>query len=370
MLLFVSAKLSNFVENITAMSQKLIFTNSVNQALTEMIAQMQPQSVWVVADTNTANLVVGKQLPLPDGAHLVVIPASDTRKTLDSVQQIWSAMTQGGATRRAVVVNVGGGMVTDLGGFAAATFKRGVRFINVPTTLLGAVDAAVGGKTGINFLGYKNEIGAFAPADGVIISTCFFSTLPREELLSGFAEMLKHGLISSPEVYARLLDYDISAASLPELLPLLQESVEVKSRIVEEDPREQGIRRALNLGHTVGHAFESRAMQLATPIAHGVAVAHGLLVEMVIGHLLLQFPSEHLYAYARLLRESYGSLPSLTCKDYDSLLALMRHDKKNADADHINFTLLRAPGSVQIDCTAGSEVITSALDIYRDLLGE
>jgi 3-dehydroquinate synthase len=350
------------------MSQKLIFTNEVNEALAQLIEQMQPQSLWVVADSNTRPILHAHALTALSHAHVIEILPSDTHKSLEAMETVWRAMTEGGATRRAVVVNLGGGMVTDLGGFAAATFKRGVRFINVPTTLLGAVDAAVGGKTGINFLGYKNEIGAFAPADAVVISTRFFATLPRQELLSGFAEMLKHGLISSADVYGRLLDYDIAASPLDALLPLLQESVEVKERIVAEDPREQGIRRALNLGHTAGHAFESRAMQLGQPVAHGVAVAHGLLVEMVLSHMILDMPSRHLYDYAALLAESYGTLPSLTCSDYDALLQLMHHDKKNVDAAHINFTLLHRPGAVEIDCTATEEQIRAALDIYRDLM--
>lgn len=345
--------------------QRLIFTNDVAPALRRLVDGTAPNKVYILTDTNTRP--IGEALD-SFGATLITIPAGDDHKTLASLTRVWEAMSTSGATRRSLLINVGGGMVTDLGGFAAASFKRGIRFINVPTTLLGAVDAAVGGKTGVNFLHFKNEIGAFAPADAVVISTRFFSTLPPAELRSGFAEMLKHGLISSAETYHRLLAFDIVDANLERLLPLLEENVEVKRRIVEEDPREQGIRKALNLGHTAGHAFESMAMERRRPVAHGFAVAHGLLVEMIVSHLLAGFPSAELHPYAALLREAYAPAPAITCNDYPRLLELMSHDKKNASADAINFTLLKAPGAPLIDRIVDPATIRTALDLYRDLL--
>ncbi len=343
--------------------QNLIFTNNVLESLTDRINALNPDKVFCLTDRNTR--AIGRGL-LPGVVH-IAIEAGDAHKDLQSVEQVWSAMSLGGATRRSLLVNVGGGMVTDLGGFAAACFKRGIRFINVPTTLLGAVDAAVGGKTGINFLHLKNEIGAFCEADTVIISTCFFASLPPEELRSGFAEMLKHALISGQETYNRLLAFDIVGADLDRLLPLLEESVRVKRRIVAEDPHEQGIRRALNLGHTAGHAFESFALERNAPVPHGFAVAHGLLVEMIISHLTLQFPSDELYRYAGLLRDAYSPALQISCKDYPALLNLMRHDKKNRSASEINFTLLCAPGRPMIDRVVNPETIEAALDLYVDL---
>lgn len=346
--------------------QKLIFTNEVADALSRLVADMKPASVFMLADDNTAP--IARELN-SFGARLITIPAGDDHKNLQSLAAVWEALSTSGATRRSLLINVGGGMVTDLGGFAAASFKRGIRFINVATSLLGAVDAAVGGKTGINFLGFKNEIGAFAPADAVIISTRYFASLPAAELRSGFAEMLKHGLISSAADYSALLAFNIADADLQALLPLLERNVGVKSRIVEEDPREQGIRRALNLGHTAGHAFESLALERRAPIAHGFAVAHGLLVEMILSHLMLGFPSAELHRYADLLRRAYAPAPSIGCNDYARLLELMAHDKKNSAPDAINFTLLRAPGEPEIDRIADPADIRTALDLYRDLLG-
>ena len=180
------------------------------------------------------------------------------------------------------MVNLGGGMVTDLGGFAASTFKRGIKFINIPTTILSMVDASVGGKTGVNFGGLKNEIGVFNNADYVILDTVFLKTMDEENLCSGYAEMLKHGLINNEEMWAELVNYDIHNPDLSQLQRMVAESVAVKERIVLEDPLEHGIRKALNVGHTMGHAFESFAMK-RTPILHGYAVAVHSLWSMTPG---------------------------------------------------------------------------------------
>lgn len=345
--------------------QKILYTNDISHSIISLVEEMHPASVHIITDTNVETKVLPSlALPYP----VISTAPGDVAKNLDTLSRIWGRLIQGGATRKSVVINIGGGVVSDMGGFAAATFKRGIRFINVPTTLLSAVDAAVGGKTGINFDGYKNEIGAFAPADAVIISTSMFHTLPVSELLSGYAEMLKHGLLSSEETYHELLGFDIVNADLDRLLPLLGKSVRVKERIVGEDPCEKGIRRALNLGHTAGHAFESLALERNNPVPHGYAVAWGILVEMILSHMIEGFPSVELYRYATYLKEQgYGS-PAITCDDYQRMLALMSHDKKNDTPDRINFTLLSAPGSPLIDRTAPNELIAQALDIFRDLI--
>lgn len=345
--------------------QELIFTNEVAQALEGVVARIKPSKTFILTDENTRG--IGIELNT-FGAEVITIGAGDENKNLTSLASVWQILSTSGATRKSLLVNVGGGMLTDLGGFAAASFKRGIRFVNVPTTLLGAVDAAVGGKTGINFMHFKNEIGAFSPADTVIISTRYFATLPAAELRSGFAEMLKHGLISSADAYRRLLGFDINRADLVALLPLLEENVEVKRRIVAADPREQGIRKALNLGHTAGHALESMALERDTPVPHGFAVAHGLLIEMIVSHLTEGFPSAELYPYAELLLQAYSPALPLSCNDYAQLLDLMSHDKKNSSADAINFTLLAAPGVPLIDRVVSPETIRTALDLYRDLL--
>ena len=344
------------------MGQNLIFTNDVMAAIGQIEARGGHNlTVWI-ADVNTARLIT------PAPPHLITIPDGDTHKTLETAVHVWDEMERLGTTRRSLVINLGGGTVTDLGGFAAATFKRGVRFINVPTTLLGAVDAAVGGKTGINYHGLKNEIGSFAPASDVIVSTCFFDTLPQQEMKSGFAEVLKHAMLSDRDEFLRLLDHDfIAPINHNDLLERLRRSVQVKVDIVARDPNEQGERKALNLGHTVGHALESLAMQRGKPVPHGYAVAWGLVTEAVLSHILLKFPSEDVHRLGAFVRDNYRDFP-FTCDDYDELLDLMRHDKKSRDGE-ITCTLLAAIGDYRIDQTVTPDDVTAALDILRDLLG-
>ena len=294
---------------------------------------------------------------------MITIGATDENKTLDTLAEVWSALQRGGATRHSLMVNLGGGMVTDLGGFAASTFKRGLNYINIPTTLLSMVDASVGGKTGVNFGGLKNEIGVFSNADTVIIDTTFLKTLDKENLLSGYAEMLKHGLISDNKHWAELLRSPEVLDKPEEIAGLLEESVAVKQRIVDEDPREQGLRKALNLGHTVGHAFESLALQ-RTPILHGYAVAYGLICELYLSCIKTGFPTDKMRQTVSFIREHYGQM-SITCDDYPTLFQLMTHDKKNV-AGEINFTLLGDIGDIRINQTATKEEIMEALDFYRE----
>lgn len=343
------------------MKQNLIFTNDVDTAIKRLTSVHGHNMTVYIADVNTAQFALGRE-------RLIVIPDGEKGKSLDTVCRVWDAFEDFGATRHSLMINLGGGTVTDLGGFAASTYKRGVRFINVPTTLLGAVDAAVGGKTGFNYHGLKNEIGAFAQASDVIISTRFFDTLPIEEMKSGFAEVLKHAMLSDRNELLQLLDHDFNAPiNHDDLLERLRHSVQVKVDIVARDPNEQGERKALNLGHTVGHAFESLAMQRGKPIPHGYAVAWGLVTEAVLSHMKLKFPSEDVHRLGNFIRDNYPGFP-FNCDDYDELLSLMRHDKKSSDGE-INCTLLTAIGDYRIDQTVTPDDVTAAIDILRDLLG-
>lgn len=352
--------------------QQLVFDNALGAAIDRVVADMAPTRLFVITDTNVERHVLPTLLPESRSlrsASVITVGPGDAHKNLTTLTSIWEALECEGADRRSAAVCLGGGVVTDMGGFAAATFKRGIRFVNVPTTLLAAVDAAVGGKTGINFQGLKNEIGAFAPADAVIISTSMLPTLPARELLSGYAEMLKHGLLDGPETFAELLSFDIAEADPAGLLPLLRRSVMVKKRVVDADPTEQGLRKALNLGHTPGHAFESRALAAGAPVPHGFAVAWGLVVDAVLSAMKLGFSRDDLRALASFVRANYGS-PMIECADYPSIIELMRHDKKNVGGADINFTLLDAPGRVHIDAICTPAEITAALDIFRTLMGD
>ena len=398
--------------------QKVVMSQNLEEVLTAAVADCEKDRLFILTDETTKALC----LPVVEGfgclkgAQIITIGATDTHKTLDSLSHVWEALGEGGATRHSLLINLGGGMVTDLGGFAASTFKRGINYINIPTTLLSMVDASVGGKTGINFRGLKNEIGVFNNAATVILDTQFLKTLDAENILSGYAEMLKHGLIDSESHWGELVSFDFERNSEErignseerivnseerignseerivnseerignseerignseerignsenswwmELQRMVEKSVNVKQRIVTEDPTEQGIRKALNLGHTAGHAFESFALK-HQPILHGYAVAYGLVCELYLSCIKTGFPSDKMHQTVNFIHEHYGKM-SITCDDYPQLMELMTHDKKNV-AGMINFTLLGGIGDIRINQTATKDEIYEALDFYRE----
>ena len=377
------------------MQQQIIISNDIEHDLATAVAGSEHDRVFVLTDDTTHECCLPKvaaQLAQYDAVP-ITIAHGDQHKTLAALGDVWTALQQGGATRHSLLINLGGGMITDLGGFAAATFKRGINFINIPTTLLAMVDAAVGGKTGINFGGLKNEIGAFTDARFVIINTCFLDTLDAENLCSGYAEMLKHALISDERMWAEHVNYDLLQPDLAELQRMVAESIAVKEHIVAEDPHEHGIRKALNFGHTIGHALEEFALQQATlsggavvstapenkptpgdtvvsispkkrPLLHGYAVAFGLIGELYMSARKAGFPTERLHQTTRFIRENYAQT-EFTCNDYPTLLNLMRHDKKNTSGV-INFTLLHNIGDIRINQTATDEEICEALDFIRE----
>ncbi|WP_295438885.1 3-dehydroquinate synthase [Prevotella sp.] len=348
------------------MNQKVIVSGNLERDLVNAIAECEHDKIFILTDQTTHDMCLPKlqNFLCLKGAQSIVIKAGDTNKTLDSLAEVWTALSQGGATRHSLMINLGGGMVTDLGGFAASTFKRGIDFINIPTTLLAMVDASVGGKTGINFGGLKNEIGVFSDSKFVIINTQFLDTLDHDNICSGYAEMLKHGLISDNKHWAELVGFNLAQPDLAQLQRMVAESIKVKERIVTEDPHEHGIRKALNLGHTVGHALESFAMKHGRPVLHGYAVAYGMVCELYLSARKTDFPTDKMHQTVRFILDHYGRLP-YTCDDYPELLELMRHDKKNTSGI-INFTLLGGIGDIRINQTATKEEIEEALDFLRE----
>lgn len=354
-----------------AMKNQIVISTNIQKAITEAVEGVEHDKVFLLTDETTEQLCkpLIKDVTCLQEAISIVIGATDTHKTLDTLSQVWTQLSNEGGSRHSLMVNLGGGMVTDLGGFAASTFKRGIPYINIPTTLLSMVDASVGGKTGINFNGLKNEIGVFRTPETVIIDTEFLRTLDHENICSGYAEMLKHGLINSSQAsthncqLSTLLTFDLDHIDYLLLGQMVGESVAVKEKIVEEDPLEHGIRKALNLGHTIGHAFESWALT-RKPCLHGYAVAWGLICELYLSVIKTGFPTETMRQVVRFIKENYGSLP-ITCDDYPELYALMTHDKKN-QAGIINFTLLGDIGDIRINQTATKEEIYETLDFFRE----
>lgn len=374
------------------MKQSVIIAKNLKTELATALSECAPDKLFVLVDETTGAQCwpMVKDFFCLKHARLITIKPTDTHKNLDALAHVWRELQIGGATRHSCLVNLGGGMVTDLGGFAASTFKRGIDFINIPTTLLAMVDASVGGKTGINFGGLKNEVGVFSEARFVLLCTDFLRTLDDRNLRSGYAEMLKHGLIADERHWAELVNFDLARPDLALLQRMLAESVEVKERIVRKDPTEKGIRKALNLGHTFGHAFESFSMEASpllpgeaqasaetsaarprptneaasTPLLHGYAVAFGLVCELYLSALKTGFPTDRMHQTVRFIREYYGSF-AITCDDYPELIRLMTHDKKNT-AGTINFTLLGGIGDIRINQTATEDEMKEALDFFRE----
>lgn len=349
------------------MEQKVIITNNATEELENIISESKNDKFFILTDSNTnkncLNMLHCSELIA--NAHIITIKADDTNKNIESTAHVWKELSDNGCTRHSCLINIGGGMVTDLGGFAASTFKRGIDFINIPTTLLSMVDASVGGKTGINFNGLKNEIGVFNDAKAVIIDTAFLKTLDQHNICSGYAEMLKHSLLKDYKMWVQHINFNLYSPDFDPLLNMIKESVEVKERIVSEDPHESGIRKALNLGHSAGHAFESYAMHTNRPILHGYAVAYGIICELYLSHALQGFPLDKMRQTVNFIKENYGRM-NITCDDYESLYSLMKHDKKNT-GNEINFTLLKDVGDIKINQTVSKELILESLDFYREI---
>ena len=347
------------------MVNKIIISTDIQKTVTEAVEAIPHDKLFLLTDETTDRLCLPLIVDIPcmKDVQRIVIGATDINKNINTLAQVWTALSNNGGSRHSLMVNLGGGMVTDLGGFAASTFKRGIPYINIPTTLLSMVDASVGGKTGINFNGLKNEIGVFRTPETVIIDTEFLRTLDHENICSGYAEMLKHGLIANETTFVKLLTFNLDDVDYRLLGEMVGESVAVKERIVEEDPLEHGIRKALNLGHTIGHAFESWSLT-RRPYLHGYAVAWGLICELYLSVIKTGFPTDKMRQVVRFIKENYGTLP-IACDDYPELYELMTHDKKNADGI-INFTLLGDIGDICINQTATKEEIYEALDFFRE----
>jgi 3-dehydroquinate synthase len=342
-----------------------ITTNFIEE-LDEIIETLCPDRVFVLTDNSAKKycLPVLSTSKWLQNASVITIAQGDEHKNIASAVEIWTFLTKNDATRRSLMINLGGGVISDTGGFVAATFKRGIRYVNLSTTLLGAVDAATGGKTGVNFLGYKNEIGVFSPAEAVLVNTDFFHTLDAENLRSGFAEIVKHALIHSLEEWNGALAFDLDNVDFEKLKEILARSIRIKERIVEQDPKELHLRKALNAGHTVGHAIESWSYGLNRPVLHGYAVVWGLICELYLSFVQTGFPKNELLKFGRWAKEYYGEC-EIDCKHYDMLYELMRHDKKN-EGDCINFTLLKRVGEPVVDRTASKKEIFESFDYLRD----
>lgn len=347
-----------------------MMTNDIDLSLREAIGLRSKEHVFILTDRN-ANAcclpIIQSTLHLPD-SQVLCLDSGEESKNVDGLQTIWDFLLHHDATRQSILLILGGGSLMDLGGLAATTYMRGIAYVNIPTTLLAMVDAAQGGKTGINYAGYKNLIGTFSEPDRIIEYIPFIKTLPANQFLSGWAEMLKHTLISSPLQLAQWRSFDLnkwfsspSEELLLQLRDLVERSIEIKRYIVEADPREVNMRQTLNFGHTVGHALEAFSQKTDKPLLHGYAVLYGMVAELYLSHLRFSFPEHQLQQVVSYMKEFYGK-PVCSCRDYDELLTLMHHDKKNRKSNDITFTLLHSIGNYRLGCVCSETEIKEALD--------
>ncbi len=352
-----------------------MFTFDLDLALREATALYTKEQIFILMDENTQRFClpeIEKTLTFVP-SHRFALPSGENKKSLETVSLIWDWLIQEKATRHSLLLILGGGVLCDMGGFAAATYMRGIPFVNIPTTLLSAVDAGEGGKTGVNYKGLKNYIGLFAKPTVSIVYPPFLQTLPTREILSGFAEMLKHALIASPLELAQILAFEPhSIGEITEestFAELLRRSMEIKNYVVEQDPEEKDLRKTLNFGHTIGHALEEYYLsQEVSPqggakgglLSHGEAVAHGIVAELYLSFMKLGFDKEVLRKVTHFIREIYGKI-TCPCKDYDVLIELMKHDKKGVQGE-INCTLLAMVGNCRINQTISEEEMKEALD--------
>lgn len=340
-------------------------SDNIKADLAELLEKYTSKQVFLLTDEGSQKyclkLIEGISQITPE--HTLVIRQGDDFKNAEAAISIWEFLSANGATRKSVLINLGGGMPCDLGGFCASTFKRGIDFINIPTTILAQVDASLGGKTGMNLGGLKNEIGVFSIAKAVLVSGEFIRTLDKENLLSGYAEMLKHALIRDAQSLNELMTIDFNNPDYDKLSRLICDSIAVKNYFVTEDPKEQSVRKALNFGHTFGHAFETFSMRHNDhPILHGKAVAFGMVCELMLSEKkcgLNHDDAKRIYEY---INSQYGKM-EFAEYDFAELLELMTHDKKN-DGNGINFTLLPTIGEISINNIGTKEEISQVLDSY------
>lgn len=329
-----------------------------NDIFKQLIESYEPDQIIAIVDENTVGFLEDLHLITDINIDAIQLPSGEQYKNIQSLAGIWSDLTENNFRKNGLIINLGGGVITDLGGFAAATYKRGVDFINIPTTLLSMVDAAIGGKTGIDFLDFKNQIGIIKDAKAVFCDVAFFESLPTEELLSGFAEVIKHGLIADEKYWRYCIGTPYAELKWSKVV---KGSIEIKGGIVERDPEEKGERKLLNFGHTIGHAIESLRLE-KKPILHGYGVAAGMIME---AHISLQKGLLNEDSFNKIQDKINGLFPKIAFSnaEFPALLDIMKNDKKN-NSNEINFTLLEEIGKGIFNQTASKDEIIKAMEFY------
>ena len=354
------------MQTIQANNYPVHFNEKGYVALNSHFKSTKYSNLFIITDSNTNEYCLHKFLPYLETdltIEIIEFEAGEINKNIDTCIEIWKVLTELGADRKSLVINLGGGVVTDLGGFVTSTFKRGVDFINIPTTLLSMVDASVGGKTGVDLGNLKNQIGVINVPTMVLIDTQYLETVPQNELRSGLAEMLKHGLIFDKNYWEQFLD--ISTIDFSDLDLLIHRSVVIKNEIVMQDPTEKNIRKALNFGHTLGHAIESYFLENEnkTTLLHGEAIAVGMILESYISWQK-KLITEMEYRQIKLAINAIYDTVIIEEKDLQPIMDLLIHDKKN-EFGTIQFALIEGIGTIKINQLVENELILSAFEDYK-----
>ena len=339
---------------------------NVWQKLQELLEELNPTKIFILTDENTSKFCleyVLQNVNFDNPPLQLTVPAGEHYKTIETCLKLWKDLSEKGADRSSLLINLGGGMITDLGGFVASTFKRGISFINIPTSMLAMVDASIGGKNGVDLGVLKNQVGVINNAHSVIIDTQFLKTLPSNELTSGYAEMLKHGLIYSKDYWESLKQFDVENVSATE--EAIWKSIQIKNEIVTIDPTEQNERKALNFGHTLGHAIESYYLEHTekTTLLHGEAIAIGMILTCFISNNQLNFPPTDRDDITNVILDHFPKI-EFSKKDISAIIELLKYDKKNKNGN-IYFVLLNAFGSFKTNCIVSNELINEAFDFYK-----
>ena len=339
-----------------------IAIDHIAQSLPATLDEMSFTQLAVLVDENTLEHCYPRIKPLLPDHSLIEIASGERNKNLDTCQHIWKQLTDAAFDRKALMINLGGGVIGDMGGFCAVTYKRGIRFINIPTTLLAAVDANVGGKLGIDFEGLKNHLGFFQDPDAVLVDSAFLTTLPEKELRSGFAEVLKHGLIADADYFEQVKEEGIKRDNWN---AVIAHSVEIKNAVVEADPKEGGLRKILNFGHTIGHAIESHYLNSKNHLLHGEAIAIGMICEAYLSKKLLGFDEASLQHVTQTLHQQYPEI-RLYKEDFVEIIQWMYQDKKN-EHNLLNHSLLSGIGSATYNIAVDEKDVMDALFYHFNL---
>ena len=357
------------MQSITTKNAIVHFNSDVYSELNTHINSTKPSKIFVLVDTNTHDLCLPQFLAQLESGEIEVevmeMPEGEENKTIDICMGVWEALSEYGADRKSLLINLGGGVVTDLGGFVASTYMRGIEYINAPTSLLAMVDASVGGKTGVDLGHLKNQVGVISEGSMVLVDVSFLDTLPKNQMVSGFAEMLKHGLINDRKYWNTLTD--LKKLDLTDLDKLIYDSIIIKNNVVSEDPTEKGLRKILNFGHTLGHAIESFYLENddKTTLLHGEAIAIGMILEAYISSKTNSLSVKDLNEISKGILKTFSKI-TFEKEDLKAIIKLLKHDKKNSHGV-IKFVLLESIGKAKIDCEVDNAIILEAFEYYNTL---